>query len=98
MTVRSPSGSRSNWCAICYREFCNNGGRVFGVVLDTSGSMDRTLLGKALGAIASYSISRDVLAGRVVFCDARATMPATLPRRTSPGACRYAVAVARMPC
>jgi len=45
-------------------------GRTFGVVLDTSGSMDRTLLAKALGAIASYSLSRDVPAVRVVFCDA----------------------------
>jgi predicted metal-dependent peptidase len=45
-------------------------GRTFGVVLDTSGSMDRTLLAKALGAIASYSVSRDVPAARVVFCDA----------------------------
>ncbi|MFE2520016.1 vWA domain-containing protein [Streptomyces mirabilis] len=42
----------------------------FGVVLDTSGSMDRTLLGKALGAIASYADARDVPAARVVFCDA----------------------------
>jgi predicted metal-dependent peptidase len=42
----------------------------FGVVLDTSGSMDRTLLGKALGAIASYALARDVPAARVVFCDA----------------------------
>lgn len=42
----------------------------FGVVLDTSGSMSRTLLGKALGAIASYAQSRDVPAARVVFCDA----------------------------
>ncbi|WP_392960913.1 hypothetical protein [Streptomyces sp. LN245] len=42
----------------------------FGVVLDTSASMDRTLLGKALGAIASYAGSRDVPAARVVFCDA----------------------------
>jgi predicted metal-dependent peptidase len=41
----------------------------FGVVLDTSGSMDRTLLGKALGAIASYAEARDVPAARVVFCD-----------------------------
>lgn len=41
-----------------------------GVVLDTSGSMDRTLLGKALGAIASYAEARDVPAARVVFCDA----------------------------
>ncbi|MCC6441943.1 MAG: peptidase [Armatimonadetes bacterium] len=45
-------------------------GRTFGVVLDTSGSMDRTLLAKALGAIASYSLSRDVPAARVIFCDA----------------------------
>ncbi|MFP3986973.1 hypothetical protein U9R90_05605 [Streptomyces sp. E11-3] len=42
----------------------------FGVVLDTSGSMGRTLLGKALGAIASYAEARDVPAARVVFCDA----------------------------
>ncbi|MES9525441.1 vWA domain-containing protein, partial [Streptomyces capoamus] len=42
----------------------------FGVVLDTSGSMGVTLLGKALGAIASYAESRDVPAARVVFCDA----------------------------
>ncbi len=44
--------------------------RTYGVVLDTSGSMDRMLLAKALGAIASYSVSRDVPAARVVFCDA----------------------------
>ncbi|MFI1375376.1 hypothetical protein ACH4UY_25590 [Streptomyces longwoodensis] len=42
----------------------------FGVVLDTSASMDRVLLGKALGAIASYAAARDVPAARVVFCDA----------------------------
>jgi predicted metal-dependent peptidase len=45
-------------------------GRTFGVLLDTSGSMDRTLLAKALGAIASYSMSRKVPAARVIFCDA----------------------------
>jgi len=45
-------------------------GRTFGVVLDTSGSMDRTLLARALGAVASYATSRDVPAVRVVFCDA----------------------------
>jgi predicted metal-dependent peptidase len=45
-------------------------GRTFGVLLDTSGSMDRKLLAKALGAIASYSMARDVPAVRVVFCDA----------------------------
>jgi len=32
--------------------------------------MERSLLAKALGAIASYSFSRDVPAARVVFCDA----------------------------
>ncbi|BBH21420.1 hypothetical protein Back11_27650 [Paenibacillus baekrokdamisoli] len=47
-------------------------GRTFGVVLDTSGSMDKKLLAKALGAIASYSLSRDVHSARVVFCDAAA--------------------------
>ncbi len=45
-------------------------GRTFGVVLDTSGSMDRSLLGECLGAIASYSEAREVPAARVVFCDA----------------------------
>ena len=45
-------------------------GRTFGVVLDTSGSMDRKLLAKALGAIASYSLYKEVPLVRVVFCDA----------------------------
>ena len=45
-------------------------GRTFGVLLDTSGSMDRSLLAAALGAIASYSAARDVTRVRVVFCDA----------------------------
>ena len=47
-------------------------GRTFGIILDTSGSMDRQLLAKGLGAIASYCLSRDVPAARVVFCDAAA--------------------------
>jgi predicted metal-dependent peptidase len=47
-------------------------GRTFGVVLDTSGSMSAQLLGKALGAVASYAVSRDVPVVRVVFCDAEA--------------------------
>lgn len=47
-------------------------GKTFGVVLDTSGSMDSGLLAAALGAIASYSAARDVPAARVVFCDASA--------------------------
>ncbi len=48
------------------REACT-----FGVILDSSGSMDRALLGRALGAIASFADSRDVPAARVVLCDAR---------------------------
>lgn len=51
----------------------------FGVVLDTSGSMDNGLLGKALGAIASYAEARDVPAARVVFCDAAAYDAGYLP-------------------
>ena len=46
--------------------------RTFGVVLDTSGSMERQLLGKALGTIASYAIAHEVAAVRVIFCDASA--------------------------
>jgi predicted metal-dependent peptidase len=47
-------------------------GRTFGVVLDTSGSMKQEILAKALGAIASYSVARDVPRARVIFCDAAA--------------------------
>ncbi|MEL6978048.1 MAG: VWA-like domain-containing protein [Pseudomonadota bacterium] len=46
--------------------------RVFGVVLDSSGSMDRVLLGEGIGAIASYAMSRDVAAVRLIQCDAAA--------------------------
>ncbi len=46
--------------------------RTFGVVLDTSGSMSSREIGLALGAIASYAVSKDVPAVRVVFCDAQA--------------------------
>ena len=42
----------------------------FGVVLDTSASMDVRQLGKVLGAVASYALARDVPAVRVVYCDA----------------------------
>ncbi|GAA4595719.1 hypothetical protein GCM10023194_65960 [Planotetraspora phitsanulokensis] len=51
----------------------------FGVVLDTSGSMNVKLLGKALGAIASYAMARDVPRARVVFCDAAAYDAGYLP-------------------
>lgn len=44
--------------------------RTFGVVLDTSGSMPPRLLAYALGAIASYALSREVPLVRVIQCDA----------------------------
>ncbi len=47
-------------------------GRTFGVIIDTSGSMSPTDIGIALGAVASYSDSRDVPKARVIFCDAKA--------------------------
>jgi len=46
--------------------------RTFGVVLDTSGSMGRVLLARALGAIAGFAAAKKVPAARVVFCDAQA--------------------------
>ena len=46
--------------------------RTFGVVVDTSGSMSAKQIGLALGAIASYAISKDVPLVRVIFCDADA--------------------------
>lgn len=61
-------------------------GRTFGVLLDTSGSMDRAILAKALGAIASYSISRDVPAVRVVFCDAATYDQGYMPPEVVAGA------------
>ena len=44
--------------------------RTFGVVLDTSGSMTSHLLAYAMGAIASYAMSRDVQMVRMIQCDA----------------------------
>lgn len=44
--------------------------RTFGVILDTSGSMPPRLLAVALGAIASYAMSREVPLVRVLQCDA----------------------------
>ncbi|MBQ7479803.1 MAG: hypothetical protein IJT01_13055, partial [Selenomonadaceae bacterium] len=46
--------------------------RTFGVVIDTSGSMSAKLIGYALGAVASYAVSKEVPYVRVVFCDADA--------------------------
>jgi predicted metal-dependent peptidase len=62
----TPDIPRPNW----FVSKASLDGRTFGVILDTSGSMERALLAEALGAIASYSASRDVPAARVVFCDA----------------------------
>ncbi|MDO5052624.1 MAG: hypothetical protein Q4E05_07015 [Pseudoclavibacter sp.] len=45
-------------------------GRTFGVVLDTSGSMDRVALARGLGAIAGYAEAKDVPAVRLICCDA----------------------------
>ena len=46
--------------------------RTYGVIIDTSGSMSPSMIGKALGAAASYSVAKDVPYVRVVFCDADA--------------------------
>ena len=46
--------------------------RTFGVVVDTSGSMNAEMIGYALGAIASYSAAKEVPYARVIFCDADA--------------------------
>ncbi len=73
-TYARPSRRQASTPHIPRPRYVNAGGqedgRTFGVVLDTSGSMDRTLLAMALGCIASYSVSRDVFRVRVIFCDA----------------------------
>lgn len=50
--------------------------------------MSRVLLGKALGAIASYAAARDVTAARVVFCDAAAYDAGYLPAEDIAGRVR----------
>ena len=62
----TPDIPRPQWTT-SYRAYDD---RTFGVILDTSGSLDRNLLAKALGTIASYAESRNVPSVRVVFCDA----------------------------
>ncbi|HUW63954.1 MAG TPA: hypothetical protein VMW83_04555 [Spirochaetia bacterium] len=42
----------------------------FGVVFDTSLSMDREIIAKGLGSIISYSIAKDIKRIRLVYCDA----------------------------
>lgn len=44
--------------------------RTYGVVIDTSGSVDRELLAKSIGAVVSYSQANDVKYVRLIFCDA----------------------------
>lgn len=45
--------------------------KTFGVVMDTSASMDKKLLAKCLGAIASYSAAQEVKMVRIIYCDAQ---------------------------
>lgn len=44
--------------------------RTFGVVLDTSGSMTREVLGMAIGTVVSYSLAQGVKVVRLMYCDA----------------------------
>lgn len=44
--------------------------RTFGVIIDTSGSMNAKTIGMALGSIASYAVAHEVPFARVIFCDA----------------------------
>ncbi len=46
--------------------------RTYAVIIDTSGSMSPEMIGKALGAAASYSVAKEVPLVRVIFCDADA--------------------------
>lgn len=55
-----------------YRPDILSDSRTFGVVIDTSGSMTREMLAKALGSIASYAEAHEVPFVRVIFCDATA--------------------------
>ncbi len=63
----TPDIARPYW----YRPEENRQMRTFGVVLDTSASMTRKELAMAIGAIASFALSREVAAIRLVYCDAR---------------------------
>lgn len=45
--------------------------RTFGVIIDSSGSMEREDLGKALGAVVAYSQAQGVKEVRLVYCDAQ---------------------------
>ena len=60
-------------------------GRTFGVVLDSSGSMNPSDLARGLGAIASYAMSREVPMVRLVSCDAAAYDEGYLPAEAIAG-------------
>lgn len=64
----TPDITRPNWVKADIPEYS----RTYGVIIDTSGSMSPSMIGKALGAAASYSVAKDVPYVRVVFCDADA--------------------------
>lgn len=64
----TPDIPRPSWVKADIPEYS----RTYAVIIDTSGSMSPTLIGKALGAAASYSVAKDVPLVRVVFCDAQA--------------------------
>lgn len=56
---------------LTFKEDCRRS-HTFGVVLDTSGSMDKRILAQGLGAIISYALAKEVQSVRLVFCDAAA--------------------------
>jgi len=60
-------------------------GRTFGVVLDSSGSMARPDLARALGATAAYAMSREVRMVRLICCDAAAHDEGYLPAEAIAG-------------
>mgnify|MGYP002857737939 CR=1 FL=1 len=64
----TPDIPRPSWVQADIPEYS----RTYGVIIDTSGSMSPVMIGKALGATASYSVAKDVPFVRVVFCDAMA--------------------------
>ena len=64
----TPDIPRPNWVQADIPKYS----RTYGVIIDTSGSMSPSMIGKALGAAASYSAAKDVPYVRVVFCDADA--------------------------
>lgn len=64
----TPDIPRPSWIPAVLPDYS----RTYAVIIDTSGSMSPEMIGKALGAAASYSAAKDVPLVRVVFCDADA--------------------------